>query len=218
MVRPRRGAYDAGMAIFLDDEAVALAGEDLETVLDSARQHLQADGRVVVEVRVDERSLSTEDLEQADQTPVAGREVRMYTADPRSLAVETLQQLRGQLEELRRLQEQAAERFQQDEATEALKQVGELVQIWLQTQQAVGHAAALLGVDLDQMGVDGRSVSEIANELAEKLRELKELLSAQDTVAIADTLLYEWPGIVDQWDRLVGRLIEAIEAGGQTPQ
>jgi len=45
------------MAVYLDDEAVALEGDDLGGVLASASERLKPSGRVVVEVEVDGQKL-----------------------------------------------------------------------------------------------------------------------------------------------------------------
>ena len=200
------------MSVFVDDEQVALAGNDLASLLGAAQQHLQPSGRVVVDVMIDGESLSGEQLGQQDQVETAGREVRLYTADPRSLAVDTLQQVRERLGEAKRMQDEAAEQLQQDEASEALQQVASAIEVWLQTQQAVQNSAALLQVDLDAIEVDGEAVSALTDELAQQLQNLKQLINDGDTVGLADALAYEWPGTTEKWDRLVQELVAKIEA------
>jgi len=200
------------MSVFVDDKQVDLPGEDLASLLEAARSHLTDSERVVVEVSLDGEELTGQQLENQAQIAVAGREVRFYTADPRALAAETLGQVRQQLQQLDGLQQEAAELLQQDQARAGLQQVGQAVEVWLQTQQAVEHSAQLLGLDLSAMEVDGQSVSQITQNLAEQLKRLKEQLSEGDTVALADALAYEWPETIQQWDRLLETLIERIEA------
>lgn len=211
--RIARLAYHAAMAIYLDDEVVELPGEDLGAILSAARDRLDPVGRVVVEVAIEGRTLDAEALEQQDEIPVSvDTEVRLYTADPVLLSTETLEQVRQALTQAGELQSEAADRLQQDELDQALQKVGQAVEIWLQVQQAVLHAALLAEVELDEMAVDGEPVSGFTDELIEKLSELRDTIHVQDTVTLADVLGYEWPQIVDRWDRLIGALIDEIRA------
>jgi len=200
------------MAVFVDDEPVYLTGQDLGSILAAAREHLAPEGRVVVDVAVDGQSLSGEQLEEPGQVDTSGAEVRLYTADPRQLAVETLTQVKGRLSDAASLHERAAELLQQDQASEGLKQVAESIEVWLQTQQAVQHSATLLGFDLNTLEIDGKPMAQLTSELAEQLRGLKDMLNSGDTVALADALAYEWPETVELWSRVVQGLIDRIEA------
>jgi hypothetical protein len=208
-----RVLYDGVMAIYLDDEAVDLPGEDLGAVLAAARDRLEPEGRVVVEVAMEGQTLDAQALEQQDQIPVVdGAEVRLYTADPVELSVETLGQVRTALAHAGELQADAADLLQRDDADTALGKVAEAVQVWLQVQQAVLHAALLAEVELDELNVAGEPVSGYTDELIARLTELRDAIQAHDTVALADTLAYEWPDIVDRWDRVIGALIDEIRA------
>jgi hypothetical protein len=203
----------AHMDCFVDDEAVPLAGGTLDQLFEAAQSHLSDSGRVIVDVVVDGESLSGEQLDQPQQIATADREVRLYTADPRALAVDTLKQVRGRLSEAEQAQQQAAEQLQQDQPSEALQQVSQAIEVWLQTQQAVQHSAALLGLDLDSLTVDQQPASTVIQSLADQLHQLKDALNNGDTVSLADALAYEWPETVQQWDTLVQGMIQRIEGG-----
>lgn len=201
------------MAVYLDDAAFATDAPNLGLVLEAARQQLEPAGRMVVEVQVDGTALTGEDLNRAQAKAVGGEEVRLYSADPRQLAVETLEGVRGRLEDARVLQSEVADLLQQDEAVTALQKLGQLIEIWLQTQQAVLHTTVLVGVSLETIEVDGQPSTAITNELIAKLTQLKELVTANDTVALADVLAYEWEPVVEQWDQLLAALITRIRQG-----
>ncbi len=199
------------MPIFLDDEPVQLAGANLAELITSATKHLADDGRVVVEVILDGSVLNADEMNQRKDNPLEDTEVRMISADPRALAVSTLHQVRDQLPKAISLHEQAAELLQQDNPTEALKILAEVIGVWMQTQEAVLGSAGVVGLELDQVKVDDQPMSDFTDELIKQLQDLKELIVAGDTVALADAQAYEWPPIVDRWDALVGELIKTIE-------
>lgn len=200
------------MAIFLDDEPVQLAGANLGELIASATKRLIIDRRVVVEVMLDGSVLNADALDKCQDNALDDAEVRLISADPGALAVSTLYQIRDQLPKATTLHEQAAEFLQQDNPTEALKLLAEAIGVWMQTQEAVLGSAGVVGLGLDEVKVGDEPMSNFTDELIKQLQNLKELIIAGDTVALADALAYEWPPIVGRWDTLIGELIRVIEA------
>ena len=211
---PRRGSlrYHGRMPVFLDDRAVQWAGPSLGALLNAARQELAPGGRVVVEVAIGGEKLNDQQIGERSAEDVADQEVRMASADPRSLAVETLQQVRGSLAEAEQLQQEAAELLQQDKAQEALQKVGQSIEGWLAVQQAVLQSAMLLGIDLDKIDVDGKPAHHLTSRALEQLQDVKSFLQADDTVALADALQYEWPETAAQWNKLIDAMIAKISS------
>ena len=199
------------MAIYLDDQPTELTGATLTEILASASEGLAADGRVVVEVMVDGKVIAGDALGDHQNATLGDAEVRLTSADPKALAVSTLTQVREQLPLAGALHEQAAEQLQADNPTEALQHIAEAIDIWMQTQEAVLGSAGVVGLELDAVKVDGEPMSAFTEELIQQLHGLKDLITSKDTVALADTLAYEWPAIVQRWDELIETLIAEIE-------
>lgn len=197
------------MATYLDDEPVDLGIGDLGMLLTAAKAQLAPTGRVVVEVQLDDESLSSEQIERQYGQAVDGT-LRLYTALPRELAASTLAQVGARLDEAATMQGRIAELLQADEAAKAMKTLAEFVSIWLQTQQAVLHSAMLVGIALDDLEVRGVAMTALTQQLIDRLNELKELVAAQDTVGLADAMAYEWPAVTDQWIDVVETLMERI--------
>ncbi len=199
------------MAIYLDDEAVQIQADNLGLAIVAAQERLAAIGRVVVEVRLDDEPLTGDALESESGRPIEGCELHLYSADPKRLAADTFEQVRDQLADARSLQDEAADLLQRDDAVSALKTLGRVVEVWLQTQQAVLHGATLVGIDLDTVSVDGEPMAALTDGLLEQLQTLKELIVANDTVALADVMAYEWPSMLDSWDALLAELIQRCQ-------
>ena len=204
------------MQVYLDEQAIELPGPNLAALLDAARRRLaDAEGepqRVVVEVAVDGHKLAEDQIAERAEEDLGDQEVRLVTADPKQLAVETLEQVRGRLGEAQEMQQEAADLLQQDQTQPALQKVGESIEAWLQVQQAVLQSAVLLGIDLDQLDIDGQPAHALTTEALERLEDIKTFIQANDTVALADALQYEWPETTDQWHRLIDQVIAAIQA------
>ncbi|MEO1236700.1 MAG: hypothetical protein AAFX76_07930 [Planctomycetota bacterium] len=198
------------MQITLDDQTVDLDGPSLGQLLDAARDRLADGGRVVVEVAVDGHKLAEDQILARRDDDVADLDVRFVSADPRKLAVDTLEQVRGRLGDAAELQQEAADLLQRDQTQPALKKVGESIEGWLQVQQAVLHATVLLSIDLDTLTVDGEPAHALTTEALARLEDVKGHLQAGDTVALADALAYEWPETTAKWHALIDAVVEAI--------
>lgn len=202
--------YHGGMAVFLDDEPLEVSGGDLAAVLEAAQRRLKPEGRIVVEVQWEGRTLDSDQLRAHRHQPVEGVEVRLYSAEPGELALEALDQLRERLEASGQSLEQAAEAFQSDRPDEGMRLLAQGLDIWQRLPQAIMQVAELLGIDLAKLdpAVDVAAATE---ELAERLRLLRDQVQVQDTLALADTLAYEWPGIVEKWQGFIEQIIRQIE-------
>ncbi|MEM7625407.1 MAG: hypothetical protein AAF333_07255 [Planctomycetota bacterium] len=206
------------MQVYLDEQPIELPGPSLGTLLDAARRRLADDaeggsgGRVVVEVAVDGHKLGEDQITARADEDLGDLEVRLVTADPKQLAVDTLEQVRGRLGEAQELQQEAADLLQQDQTQPALQKVGESIEAWLQVQQAVLQSAVLLSIDLDKLDIDGQPAHALTAQALERLEDIKAFIQANDTVALADALQYEWPETTTQWHRLIDEVVAAIQA------
>lgn len=199
------------MPVFLDDVVVDLDGERLGELIVAAQQRIEPTGRIIVEVTVGGDVIVGDALADRQDEDLGGREMHLYTAEPRELTLTILTQVRAELETLRQMQAQAAELLQQDQPAEALRQFGEALNVWMQAQQAVLHAAQVMSIDLDSLTVDEKTLTEQIEALRQQLEEVKSMIVSGDTVSLADALAYEWPQTVDAWDALIGELFEKIE-------
>lgn len=200
------------MSTFLDDETIDLPQTSLAAAVAAAQERLHTDGRLIVEVQLDGEKISPEQIEEQQANSIEGKELRFYSANPRELASEAIQQARLLLGEAGSAQQEAADLLQQDEPTDALQRISLAMGAWQQAQQAVLNGSLLVGVDLDDLTFEDQSVTLIVNELLEQFQQLKTLISSGDTVALADALAYEWSATTERWDRLMGHLAQTIEA------
>ena len=199
------------MQVILDEQTVELDGPSLGQLLDAARKRLGDEGgRVVVEIALDGRKLDDQQITDRHDEDVSGVSVALTSADPKALAVETLEQVRGRLHDAEADQKDAADLFQRDQTQNALHKVGESIEAWLQVQQAVLHSTMLLGIDLDEVQVDGEPAHALTTQALERLNDVKECIQAGDTVALADSLEYEWPQTTAKWHTLLDTLVRTI--------
>ena len=200
------------MSIYLDGKPLAANAGSLSEVLAQARTALHGSGRVVVEVKADGQTLRGEELERRMHTALGQTELHLDSADPRELSLTTLEAVRAKLVESAATQAEAADAFLRDDYQGAMKGLGKAMEAWSQTPQALVRTAQILDIPLEQIAVAGKTMDDLTVELAKRLQAVRDLVVARDTVALADTLTYEWPGVIAQWDALVAHLMQQISA------
>jgi hypothetical protein len=205
------------MPIYLDDEVVTLAGEDLGAVLTAAREFVSPFGRVIVEVEMDGQALIGEELEHKRTQLIGESTLRLHSLSARELAASAIVNVRTELADARTAQTEAAELFQQDQMGSAMARLGVAMQVWDHAPQALMNAVLIVGMDADKIELDGKPMGELTQELLEKLRALRDAIWAKDSVALGDALAYEWPAMTDRWDALARQLIQRVTSGNPKP-
>lgn len=199
------------MPIYLDDQPVQLSGVDLASVLDSAADHLRASGRIVVEVTLDGEPLVDEQLESRRHDAVGDGELRLYSANPRDLSRTTLEAVLGRLDAVAQRQREAADLISSDQQNEAMTALTQAIEGWQQSQQVVIQTASLTATDLSTLDIDGAPAQAVIEQVITMLQVVRDTIEARDMVGLADTLAYEGPALIEQWQKLVTALIERID-------
>ena len=199
------------MPVFVDDMPVDLASVDLAAVLESAKSQLRDSGRIVVNVLLDGLALDGEELSRRLTESVGGREVRLYTADPRDLSRSTLEMLLAEFDEVVRHQNEVADLISRDETSEAMTRLVDVMEKWRQSQEALRNVAGVVGIDLNDLDVEGDPAIRIIEQVIERLKTVRDTIEARDFVGLADVLSYEGPRLVERWQKLILRIIEKID-------
>lgn len=203
--------YHARMAVYLDDQALSVQRSDLAAALEAARAVLGPNGRIVVRIELDGRTIEPRELSELLPTDVGGNVVRMTSAHPRELAGDALEAVRRQLDRAQQDLTAAGELLQQDRHSEAMARLSQGIEVWQHTQQAVTQSALLLGIKLENMSLEEQSVTDLINDTRNRIRGVRDLITAKDMVALADTLQYEWPTLTQRWQGLIDVMLKTID-------
>jgi hypothetical protein len=195
------------MQILLDDIPCHVQAQTVGEAIEGGAEVARDRGRLIVDVTVDGSHLSEADLTSAQQQTRTAGIVRLVSADPVELVRQTLSDAREALAEADGLQREAAELLQSDERTVAMDKLAEAISIWLCVQEAVTKGTQLIGIDLDAERPDGdQDIPDAIFRLKERLNALRRALQDRDEIGLADTLLYEFPQVIEQWQKLLGDL------------
>ncbi len=202
------------MPVHIDDLPVAIDPGPLGDVLLAAQKQLEPQGRIIVEVLLDGTALVGEDLFDRQNDPIGDTTLNLITANPRELVVDTLSEIHRMLQVAAESQTEAADYLQRDDQVNGFERIGEAMTIWQQTERAVRESAQIMEISLDKLTIEEKTFSDLTSDLIEKLGNLRSLLEARDTVALADTLQYEWPDTTMLWQKAIEQLIEKIGEQG----
>lgn len=199
------------MDVYIDNDLAELAGANLGDLIAAARARLEPTGRLIVEVRVDGRTLSAEEFDSLCDSQPAAEEIQFITADPYALATITLGEVHDALTTARQAQQQASELLQSDHAAAAMDHIRHALGVWQQAQQALLQSAQLLDVPLEELTVADRPMTDIVDELGNLLNQIREQLTAGDHLGLADTLAYPLTDALDTWAALIDAMCTRIQ-------
>jgi hypothetical protein len=195
------------MNVFLDDQPFeadiadsATVGQVLEAVLSDVR----ARQRVVAAIRCDGAEIDAENIQKVLATPASEyARLDFVSGTAGELAVDALSHVQAALGELQTNREQAIEKLNQGQISEAMDLLGPFFEAWRRAHEAVLQSAKLIDLDLTTISVDDVSVSQVFGDFAEQLRQIKEGLESNDHVAVADILTYEAETTSQRWTKLI---------------
>jgi hypothetical protein len=202
------------MDVFLDNDVFNAPGNTLAEILVAAKKTVDPRGRLIVEVRLDGRTLEESEMHRIAHQPLEGDELQVITANPRELSIAILHGVAGALHDARQEQRLAAEAFAADDTSTALSHVKNALTVWQQAQQAVQQSAQLLKLPLDKLSVDGKTVPQIIDDLVNRLSTVRQQLMSSDWVGLSDSMAYELDTAAEIWSGMLQMFREHVETLG----
>ena len=199
------------MQILLDENVCDVAAETVEEAIAVCANLVEAQGRMIVDVHVDGARWSEEELASTENQSTTAQVVELTSADPAQLVLQTFQDAAEALTDADELQQEAAQLLQSDQRTICMDKMGEALSIWLSVQQAIVKGSQVIGLQLDEVTVDGTPIVTSIVQLNEQLRMLRTALEQDDQIALADALLYEFPDIVREWQGILEHLQTLVD-------
>ncbi|MEY5033491.1 MAG: hypothetical protein RL354_2522 [Planctomycetota bacterium] len=181
------------MRILLDDRDTTLHADTIAMALQEAATLAERSGRMIVEVHVDGIAWGEEDLASAEHVARSAQEIRFATAHPAELLRDTLAHATDAVLNAEQIQRNAARLMQANREGEGLQGLLEALAIWGSVQTAVSRGLELGIVTRDGLKSGGIDLDGAVAALDRQLRALRDAMQSQDSTAVSDCLMYEFP-------------------------
>jgi hypothetical protein len=199
------------MRVLIDDRPCDVTGDSVGAALAEAASRAEASGRVIVEVVVDGERWGETELSSPERSQAAADEVQLVSADRGELVCRTLGEAADVLGEIDDLQRHSAESLQVGEVSDGMTRLGEALELWLLVQRSIDMSLQTMGIDLETVKHDGERIAASVNGLEQQLRGVRDALSRHDSVALADTLLFELPEVIEHWRGVLGSVQRHVQ-------
>ncbi|MGD0768221.1 MAG: hypothetical protein ABSB42_08510 [Tepidisphaeraceae bacterium] len=199
------------MPVTVDDSPLRAEELGLRTV-GQVLAHLQREKRLVVHVLIDGLEPDLRRLGDVRKSPLKDHHVFIETADPREMAMDVLKQVESQLGEADRIKNEAAKLLQSNQNVRAMEKLSGCLTTWQHAQESLLSTARLLKIDLDQILIAGRPLTELIAQFAEQLKLIRSSLENRDFVTLGDVLIYETEQTSAQWRLALEELRRMIAA------
>lgn len=203
------------MRIILDDQTIDESADTLADAIRLAASRAASQGRVVVDILADGRTVGGEELGDEASMARGCDEVRLTSADPKAFVRVTLLDAADALEQARTAQRRASELIEAGSTAEAFQTIAAALGLWQAARQALDEGAQLVGLDLSALPLDDPDELPAAiAELSRCLEEVRRTVGAQDWAGLSDLLLYDLDRLVDSWRGLLRRVATIVGAEG----
>jgi hypothetical protein len=202
------------MRVLLDDMPCDVKATTVGEALDAAAAVAEQRGRLIVDVAVDGTPWTESDLASPDRSAAGAEIIRFTSAAPRELVRHTFADAADALINADELQRETAQLLQADQRVVSLDKLNEAISIWLQVQEAIVKGSQLVGLKLDEVALP-RPIGESISILNQRLEAVHGALAQEDVIALADTLLYEFPEVVEEWRCILAELQRLLETESQ---
>lgn len=199
------------MRVFLDDAEMTVPEATLKAALAVGAVASEEQGRIVVEVWADGEPAPDEDIAAPPARAPYAREVRLVTAEPRSLVRTVLLDVAEAIESTRESQRRASELVQLGETGNGLNELGGVLRAWDTVRRAVEEGCALLDMPTDR---SEKSVLDqrLVGDLGATLTAVKKALGNEDWALLADLLAYDLDEHAQRWEAELRRLADHVAA------
>jgi len=200
------------MRVYLDDVEITPTEPTLGACLTAGADQSRDAGRVVVEVWADGAPIPEEDLAEPPARSPYAAEVRLVSAEPRSLVRTVMLDVAETLDETCETQKRAADAIQIGQSSTGLTDLGESLRSWDTVRRVVEEGCALLRLP-GAGGADATVLEEtLIVDLGQTLESVKEALAREDWALLADLLAYDLHDQAQRWQEELRRLAGTVQS------
>lgn len=209
------------MELYLDgrklDAPGSPGGSIDQTLRDVQRRHC-APKQLVVALRCDDRDIPFAETASTLARPAASiSKLEIFTSTGEQLVLGAMHQASQSLQDSEAACTRVAELLTEGQVNEALTMLGECMRAWQKIHEAVVQSIRMLELDVESAMINDTPFAEVIARPRDALSQIKQALTRQDHVLLADLLQYELGGVTDQWFSLIARLRQEAEDRERVP-
>ncbi len=198
------------MELYLDDRIVDPEYFD-EGTLEDAVRHVQeehcADHQLVIALACDGNRLDAETMEVALAKPIPECEkLEIFTGTRAHLVKEAMNHCFDSLEQTERATEDIADRLDGENPSDALRELGECMSIWVQIHDALAKSIEMLSINPETFKIGETPFIDALTKPKDVLLQVKEALEQKDNVLLADVLRYELTDATKTWLTIIDKV------------
>lgn len=186
--------------------------ESLEATLRRVQEdHCQPE-RLVVGIRCDDRDVTGQDIQNRLVAPVSSvGKLEVFTSTRFELVGTAMEQASAALQDTEHACKRIGELLNEGKTTEGVESLGECLAVWQQIHDAVTKSVSMLQLDLESMTVRDEPLLTVLEKPRDVLVQIKQALTAQDYVLLADVLQYEFTDVTEQWYSVIAAIRQVAE-------
>ncbi len=189
------------------------ASSSISDALDTAREHSEQSGRLIIDILADGQPIDDALLENPPSDTAGIGELRLTTTDPVAFLTETLHSARETITLVREDQGTAADHLRTGQLEPAVESLTAVLTGWQAVRDVVGQSAALAEIDLGAITFAGTTADACIAKLGQTLGEIRTNLTSQDWSSLGDTIEYDLDEQAQQWDEMLLAMAQRVKQG-----
>lgn len=195
------------MRVYIDDTQLSDA-DNIEHAIDLARDHIQDQPRLIVDVLADGEPATQQHLENPGA--VIG-ELRFETADTGAFLTETAHTAKDSIRLIQDDQTTCAAKLRTGELEGAMQSLAAIMDGWQAVRDIVDQVAQLAQIEIATLSVDDQTGAALTQGLSEALTEVRESLQTQDWATLGDVVEYDLQTHATRWSALLDAMIDRTQ-------
>jgi len=199
------------------DTGLDVSGAVRDVVMQVQDSHC-GDGQVIMAIRCDGAEIGAGAMAEALTRPAGDVErLDVLTDTKPSLVHDAMTHAATTLQETEAACQRVAELIHEGKSKEGIELLGKCLHVWQQVHEAVGKSIAMLELDADAITIRDEPLATIIGMPKESLLQIKQALTAQDHVLLADILQHEFAEVTDRWHAVIAMLRNEAEERLEEP-
>lgn len=203
------------MKVLLDGQTIE-GGFPADESIEDALRGIQAThcppSKLVVGIRCDDRDIPSDQIaDKLRDSASTVTKLEVFTGTRHELVLNAMSQASMALQESESAVTRVGELLNEGKTADGILMLGECLGVWQQIHEAATKSIHMLQLDLETITINDEPLIDIITKPRDVLVQVKQALTAQDHVLLADVLQYEFNDVTDQWYAVIARIRQAAE-------